>query len=68
MKFIEYLSGAEAQKEFAQANYEYPVKEGIEVDNLLKSWGTFKSDTLSFSLLGKFNKRAVQIFDEVGWN
>lgn len=68
IKFIEFLSDTEAQKVFAQANYEYPVKPGIKLHKLLQSWGEFKADTINLSLLGINNKEAVLIFDEVGWN
>jgi len=68
IKFIEFLSDTEAQKVFAHANFEYPVKPGIEPHSLLQSWGEFKSDTINLSLLGINNKDAVLIFDEVGWN
>ncbi len=68
IKFIEFLSDTEAQKVFAHANYEYPVKPGIEPHTLLQSWGEFKADTINLSLLGINNKDAVLIFDEVGWN
>jgi len=67
IKFIEFLSESGAQKVFAQANFEYPVKEGVQPAELLKSWGDFKADTLDLSLLGKYNREAVMIFDEVGW-
>ncbi len=68
IKFIEFLSDTEAQKVFAHANYEYPVKPGIEPHSLLQSWGEFKADTINLSLLGINNKDAVLIFDEVDWN
>ena len=67
IKFMEFLSGPEAQKVFAQGNYEYPVKPGIEWADLLQSWGTFKTDSLNLSVLGANNKQAVMIFDQVGW-
>ncbi|MDN5202577.1 Fe(3+) ABC transporter substrate-binding protein [Fulvivirgaceae bacterium BMA10] len=67
IKFLEFLSDTEAQSVFAEANFEYPVKEGIEVDSLLQSWGTFKSDEINLSVLGENNSKAVIIFDEVGW-
>ena len=67
VKFIEFLSGQEAQQVFAQANYEYPVKEGTEWAPLLQSWGKFKADSLDFSRLGELNSEAVMIFDQVGW-
>jgi iron(III) transport system substrate-binding protein len=67
IKFLEFLSGTEAQEVFAQSNFEYPVKKDTEVAPLLKSWGSFKADTLSFSKLGELNNQAVTIFDQAGW-
>ncbi len=67
LKFIEFLSSDEAQKVFAETNFEYPVKTGVAWAPLLTSWGEFKTDTLNLALLGKHNKEAVMIFDEVGW-
>ncbi|MDQ3535443.1 MAG: extracellular solute-binding protein, partial [Bacteroidota bacterium] len=67
IRFIEYLTENEAQKVFAEANYEYPVKEEIAKAPLLESWGSFKSDDVGFSKLGEYNKDAVIIFDQVGW-
>lgn len=67
IKFIEYLSGAEAQKVFCSANFEYPVNPHVEISDLLKSWGTFKEDKLPLSKLGELNKEAVLTFDKSGW-
>ena len=38
---------------FAKANYEYPVNKNVEASELLKSWGTFKEDTLALEELRK---------------
>ncbi|SHK41391.1 Fe(3+) ABC transporter substrate-binding protein [Tepidibacter formicigenes] len=67
IKFIEFLSSEKAQKLFAQANYEYPVNKNVEPSDLLKSWGEFKTQNISLNKLGENNKRAVEIFNEVGW-
>lgn len=67
IRFLEYLSSDEAQQIFAQANYEYPVKEGVEWSPILKKWGTFKTDELDLEELGKRNTEAVTIFDKAGW-
>ncbi len=67
IKFLEFLTGEEAQGKFAAANYEYPVNPQVEWSPLLNSWGTFKADTLNLYLLGKYNSEAVKFFDEVGW-
>jgi iron(III) transport system substrate-binding protein len=67
IKLLEFLSDTYAQEIFAKGNYEYPVKPDVEVSDLLKSWGTFKTDNVDFSKLGEFNRDAVLIFDQTGW-
>ena len=67
IKLLEFLTDNYAQKIFSEANYEYPVKPGVEWADLLKRWGNFKADTTDFEKLGEYNSKAVKIFDEVGW-
>lgn len=67
IKFIEFLVSEEAQKIFANSNYEYPVISSIEPAGLLLEWGNFKEDPMLLSKLGENNKKAVLIFDEAGW-
>ncbi|MFD0797443.1 Fe(3+) ABC transporter substrate-binding protein [Maribacter chungangensis] len=66
-KFLEFLIGKEAQDVFANSNYEYPVNPEVPASELLQSWGFFKEDQLNLSALGDNNKKAVLVFDEVGW-
>lgn len=67
IKFIEFLASKKAQEKFAEANYEYPVNTAVEKADLLKLWGDFKEDTLSLTQLGENNRKAVIVFDKVGW-
>ncbi|WDC85673.1 extracellular solute-binding protein [Caloramator sp. mosi_1] len=67
IKFIEFLTSEEAQKQFAESNYEYPANPKVETAELLKSWGDFKRQNIEISKLGEHNKHAVKIFNEVGW-
>ncbi|WP_428026191.1 Fe(3+) ABC transporter substrate-binding protein [Arcobacter sp.] len=67
IKFIEFLASADAQKLFAEANFEYPILKGVEASGLVQSWGTFKDDTISINTLGENNAKAVEIFDLAGW-
>ena len=67
VKFIEFLSSSDAQKLFAEGNFEYPVLKDIESSDIVKSWGTFKDDTISINTLGENNAKAVKIFDLAGW-
>ena len=68
IKLITYLAGDKAQELYAEANHEYPIRENINVSNIVKSWGyPFKQDKLSAAQLGKNNRKAVEIFDKVNW-
>lgn len=66
-KLLEFLSADETQSWYASVNGEYPVKEGVEVHDLLSSWGAFKKDDLNLSKLGELNSEAVKIMDRAGW-
>jgi len=67
VKLLEFLVQPEAQSWYAEVNYEYPVREGVEWSALLQQWGQFKSDNLNLSQLGKYNGQAVMIMDRAGW-
>lgn len=67
IKFMEFLSSEKAQKQFAEANFEYPANPKVEAAELLKSWGNFKRQTVDLSKLGEYNKKAQEIMNEVGW-
>lgn len=67
IKFIEFLSGVQAQEAFAEGNNEYPVNPEAAISETLKSWGEFKEQDINLTILGGNNARAIQIFNEVGW-
>lgn len=67
IRLLEYLVSPEAQKWYAEVNFEYPVREDAEISNLVKSWGSFKADTVNLDVLGQNNAEAVRIMDRAGW-
>ncbi len=66
-KFIEFLTTKTAQKQFAEANYEYPVNPEVQPSELLQSWGDFKEQDINLSILGENNKDAVKVMNKVSW-
>lgn len=68
VKFIEYLSADKAQKLYAEANFEYPVKAGVEISPLVQSWGALKADKLALTTIAKHRKRASELVDIVGFD
>lgn len=68
VKLLEFLSSVDAQEQFSSANFEFPVNPKVAVENeLLKSWGEFKKQEISLSILGTNNKKAQEIMDEANW-
>ena len=68
IKLIEFLAGDQAQEIYAKQNHEYPIRENIEVSEIVKSWGyPFKMDKMNLTNLGKLNDKAGKIFDIAGW-
>ncbi len=67
IKLLEFLVSDEAQKWYAEENSEYPVKAGVGISDLLKSWGEFKADDLAMDKLGELNDEAVRLMDRAGW-
>lgn len=67
IKLIEYLTGTEAQAKVAEVNFEFPVNAKAPLPDLLKSWGTFKTQQLDFAKLGTNNKTALLQMNKSGW-
>lgn len=68
VKLLEFLSGDEAQKIYAEGNHEYPVKLGVARSAIVRSWGEFKSDTISIEKIAKHRPAASKLVDKVGFN
>ena len=68
VKLMEFLSDDVAQKIYAEVNYEYPVKSGVEWAENVKSWGTFKADTVSLAEIARLTPAAIKMVDEIGYN
>ncbi len=66
-RLLEFLVTDESQKWYAEVNNEYPVVPDAPVSETLNSFGEFKADTLSLTILGKNNGKAVRLMDRAGW-
>ncbi|WP_373818874.1 Fe(3+) ABC transporter substrate-binding protein [Glaesserella sp.] len=65
VKLIEYLSGDQAQKLYAELNHEYPVKESAQLSDLVKGWGAYTADTIKLEDIAKNYEKALKLVDEV---
>lgn len=68
IKLMEYLVSDDAQKIYAEANYEYPVKPGAKRDPIVASFGELKIDTIPLTEIVKYRKQASQLAEEVGFD
>ncbi|MBB3966761.1 extracellular solute-binding protein [Rhizobium metallidurans] len=68
VKFLEYLVSDDAQKIYAEANYEYPVKAGVGVDPIIASFGELKIDKTPLSEIVGQSKQASELVDKVGFD
>jgi iron(III) transport system substrate-binding protein len=67
-KFLEYLSGNDAQRYFADGNNEWPIVASVTVANpALDAFGKFKIDPLPIATLGMNTVDAQRLADRAGW-
>ena len=68
IKLLEFLVSDHAQKEYAEQNFEYPVKADVPLSPLVKSWGRFKADKLNLAEISKYRAQAARMVDRVGFD
>jgi iron(III) transport system substrate-binding protein len=68
LKLMEWLSGDAAQKIYAETNYEYPVKPGVERSALVAGWGDFTPDSLPLTDVASHRAVALKIMEEINFD
>lgn len=68
VRFLEFMVSNEAQRLFAEANYEYPVVAGVPVEKTVASFGALKPDGLKLADIAKARKQASELVDAVGFD
>ncbi|TLP45514.1 Fe(3+) ABC transporter substrate-binding protein [Cohaesibacter sp. CAU 1516] len=68
IKLMEYLASDAAQHLYAEVNFEYPVLESVEPSKLVKSWGSFKADTISLNKIADARTKASELVDIVDFD
>ncbi len=77
LKLLEFFTGNLAQTMYSQVNHEYPLKKGIALSGIVKSFGTgqkgikkgvFKADSLPMDKIAAQRKAALKLLDEVKFN
>ena len=67
LKVMEWLSSDAAQGIYASSDKEFPVKEGVDKSELLKSWGEFTQDNINVAKFGSLQTQAIQMMDKAGY-
>jgi iron(III) transport system substrate-binding protein len=68
MKLIEWLAGDKAQQMYADQNYEYPVKAGVKVNDIIAGYGKLNPDPMPLSKIAENKKAAANLVDKVGFD
>ncbi|HAA1848747.1 TPA_asm: Fe(3+) ABC transporter substrate-binding protein [Campylobacter jejuni] len=66
-KFMEFMLSPEIQKILTDSNYEFPIRNDVELSQTVKDFGTFKEDQIPVSKIAENIKETVKIYDEVGF-
>ena len=66
-KLVEWMTGAQAQKLFADINQEFPANPKVEPSAEVAAWGTFKADDIPVEVAGKRQAEAIKLMDRAGW-
>ena len=68
IKLIEFLAEDKAQEIYAKQNHEYPIRQDINISDIVRSWGyPFKMDSMNLTNLGTLNDDAGKVFDIAKW-
>ncbi len=65
---MEFLSSGAAQEIYAEQVFEYPVKPGTRMSDLVRGFGRLKSDSLSLQTIAENRKAASRLVDKVAYN
>ncbi len=67
-KLVEWMTGEEAQKLFADINQEFPANPKVKPSEEVAAWGNFKADTIPVEIAGKRQAEAIRLMDRAGYN
>lgn len=65
---LEYLVSPEAQKLYAEANFEYPITPGATIDPIIASFGDLQIDPVPLTEVVTHRKEASELAEKVGFD
>jgi iron(III) transport system substrate-binding protein len=67
IKFLEFLSSAEAQQSFADVAMEFPANPQVAVHGVVAKFGKFKADDINVAAAGELQAAATRLADRAGY-
>ena len=68
VQLLEYLVSDDAQKIYAEANFEYPVKPGVAVSPVIEDLAGLKPDAADLTEIARQRKAASELAEAVGFD
>ena len=68
VRLLEYLVSEAAQKIYAEANYEYPVRQGATIDPIIAALGELRVDATPLEDVAEQRDAASRLVDRVGFD
>jgi len=68
VRLIEWLVTPEAQKAYAEANFEYPVRPGVTLHPIVAAFGTLKVDNTKLDAIAAQRAAASMLVDQTGFD
>ena len=68
MKLIEWLAGKKAQHMYADSVHEYPLRQGVDINPIIASYGELKVDSVPLAKIAEYKKTAATLVDKVGFD
>jgi len=68
MKLVEWLVGDKAQHMYADMNYEYPLRAGVDVNKTIAGYGKLNADKIPLVDVANKKKAAANLVDKVGFD
>ncbi|MFN3659032.1 MAG: Fe(3+) ABC transporter substrate-binding protein [Pseudolabrys sp.] len=68
LKLIEWLASEKAQHMYADTNYEYPLRAGVQINPIIAGYGTLKPDPMPLAKIAANKKAAAALVDKVGFD
>lgn len=68
IQLLEYLVSEEAQKLYAEANFEHPVNSDAELHPIVASWGDLTPDDTSLIEVLPYRTRVSEMIDEINFD